>query len=81
MKRLELVEFNKELLKKMQNAGVKIDDWKYIPMVKDYLKMVESGEKRTFAAMKVSDKYKVHPKTVYNVLKRLCSDCNSVASE
>ena len=56
MKRLELVEFNKELLKRLQDVGVKIDDWKYIPMVKDYLKMVESGEKRTFAAMKVSYK-------------------------
>ncbi len=68
-------------MKKMQNAGVKMDDWKYVPMVKEYLEMVKNGEKRTFAAMKVADKSKVHPKTLYNVLKRLCSDCKSVASE
>ena len=81
MKRLELVEFNGELLKKMQEVGVKMDDWKYVPMVREYLEMVGNGEKRTFATIKVADKYRVHPKTLYNVLKRLCSDCKSVASE
>jgi hypothetical protein len=79
MKRVELIQFNSELLKRLQKAGVKIDDWQYASIVDDYHKMLKDGHKRTYAIIKLAEKYKISERCVYDLLRRLCEDCKVVA--
>lgn len=79
MKRIELVEFNAEILQKLQKAGVKIDDWRYVGMVKEYQELVSQGQKRTYAAMVASQHYGISTRKGYNLLQRLCAECKNIA--
>lgn len=37
MKVFELINFNRELLKKLQDAGIRLDDARYIDLYSDYV--------------------------------------------
>ena len=37
MRRIDLVEFNKELLQKLNEAGIRLEDYKYCDLYSDYL--------------------------------------------
>ena len=79
MKRVELIQFNADFLKRLQKVGVKLDDWQYADIVDDYNRMINDGQKRTYAILKLSEKYKISERCVYDLLKRLCEDCKVVA--
>lgn len=45
MKVIEILNFNKELLKKFQTAGIRMDDVQYIDLFNEYLALVTQGER------------------------------------
>lgn len=45
MKVFELINFNRELLKKLQDAGIRLDDVRYIDLYSDYVDMYQQGER------------------------------------
>ena len=79
MKRIELVEFNAELMQKLQKAGVKMDDWRYVRMVKEFQELVAHGEKRTYAAMVAAQHHGISIRKAYGLLQRLCAECKNFA--
>jgi hypothetical protein len=75
MKIIELVLFSKELLSKIKNAGVRLDDYAYIDMYNDFMRMQGSGEKTTYIVAVLAEKYNISERKIYYLIKRLNSDC------
>ena len=75
MKVFELINFNRELLKKLQDAGIRLDDARY----SDYVDMYQQGEKVSYIVAALSEKYAVSERKVYGLLKRFQSDCKPFA--
>ena len=48
MKIIEIVKINRELLKNLHTAGVRIEDAKYIDLYADYRRMLANGDKVSY---------------------------------
>lgn len=53
----ELIESHKELIKTMHRNGVGTDAVKWLAVYEDYCKIIAEGNKKTYAAIKVAEKY------------------------
>lgn len=71
MKRIDLIEFNKELLEKLAKAGIRLEDYKYCPLYRDYLKLSEKMLSRKEVILTLAQQYGITDRQVYNILKRL----------
>jgi hypothetical protein len=49
MKVVELIKFSGEMLKRLHDFGIKIDDYQYVNLLNDYEKMKGEGNKQTYA--------------------------------
>ena len=45
MKVIEILNFNRELLKRLQAAGIRLEDARYIDLYADYTRLLDQGEK------------------------------------
>ena len=79
MKVIEILNLNKELLKKFQMAGIRMDDVQYIDLFNEYLALVTQGEKVSYIVATLADKYTISERKVYDLIKRFKSDCNLLA--
>ncbi len=79
MKVIEILNFNRELLKKLQDAGIRLEDCRYIDLYADYMKLLGHGEKVSYIVAALSDKYLVSERKVYSLIKRFQSDCKTFA--
>lgn len=79
MKVIELLNFNRELLKKLQAAGIRLEDARYIDLYMDYMRLLKHGEKVSYVVAVLSEKYSVSERKVYALVKRFQSDCNLLA--
>ena len=75
MKNFEVLNFAYELLKKLKNAGIKLEDANYITIFTEYQEMIDHGEKVTYAVSVLAEKYHVSERKVYDLIKRFQSDC------
>lgn len=80
MKVFELINFNRELLKKLQDAGIRLDDARYIDLYSDYVDMYQQGEKVSYIVAALSEKYAVSERKVYGLLKRFQSELQTICS-
>lgn len=79
MKVIEILKFNRELLKRLQAAGIRLEDAQYIDLYSDYVRLLSQGEKVSYAVAVLSERYSVSERKVYALVKRFQSDCKSVA--
>lgn len=79
MKVIEILNLNKELLKKFQTAGIRMEDVEYIDLFNEYLALVTQGEKVSYIVATLATKYAVSERKVYDLIKRFKSDCNLLA--
>ena len=79
MKVIEILNLNKELLKKFQTAGIRMEDVQYIDLFNEYLALVTQGEKVSYIVATLATKYAVSERKVYDLIKRFKSDCNLLA--
>lgn len=79
MKIIEIVKINRELLKNLHAAGVRMEDTEYINLYADYHKLKENGEKVSYIVAVLADRYDISERTVYNLIKRFSSECNLFA--
>lgn len=77
MKRIDLVEFNRELFQKMKEAGMKLEDFKYCDLYRDYLKMSETMHSRKEVILSLAQKHGYTGRQVYNILKHLEKSVNT----
>ena len=71
MKRIDLIEFNKELLQKMKEAGIRLEDYKYCDLYRDYLRLSETMRTRKEIILTLADRHHITDRQVYNILRRL----------
>lgn len=76
MKVIEILNLNKSLLKACLDAGVKVDDVRYIDLYNDYHALVEQGEKVSYIVALLGVRYGICERKVYALIKRLKTDCN-----
>lgn len=71
MRRIDLVEFNKELLQRLKEAGIRLEDYKYCDLYRDYLKLSETMGSRKEVILSLAQKHGISDRQVYNILNRL----------
>ena len=76
MKVIEILNLNKELLKKFQTVGIRLEDVEYIDLFNEYLVLVTQGEKVSYIVATLADKYTISERKVYDLIRRFKSDCN-----
>lgn len=79
MKVIEILNFNRELLKRLQTAGIRLEDAQYIDMYADYETMLAHGDKVSYVVAVLADKYAISERKVYGLIKRFQSDCKPFA--
>lgn len=79
MKIFEIINFNKELIKRFQQAGIRIEDVMYIDLYDEYLGLKSRGDKKTYVVALLADKYGISERKVYGLIKHFESDCKSRA--
>lgn len=76
MRLYELLEMVAELLKRMSECDVRIDDYKHVAMCREFNELVAQGEKKEYVREKLSKKYDVSQSTVFRIVKRLSKHVN-----
>ena len=79
MKVIEILNLNKELLRKFQKAGIRMDDVHYIDLYDEYRALQANGEKVSYIVATLADKYSISERKVYDLLRRFKSDCTQLA--
>lgn len=79
MKIIEIVKINRELLRNLHIAGVRLDDAKYINLYTEYRHMLENHEKVSYIVTVLAEKYAISERKVYGLIKRFQTDCNLFA--
>lgn len=77
MKIFEILNFNREPLKRLQQAGIRIEDVEYIDLYNDYLVMLGGGDKVSYIVATLADRYHVSERKVYTLIKRYGSECSA----
>lgn len=65
----DIVNFNRENLNRLNNAGFRMHDLCYIDLVGEYRSMVKLGEKKSFIVAHLAEKYRFSERTVWTVIK------------
>ena len=71
MIRAEIIDFNKELLQKLKKAGVKLDDYKYCDLYRDYIELSHTERNRKVVFITLSQRYNISDRQVYNIINHL----------
>jgi len=74
MKVFELLNFNCEILSKMDGAGIRTTDHKLDGMYKKYCEMRDNGQKVTYIVALLSEQYSMSERSIYSALDRLGRD-------
>ena len=53
MKVIEILNFNRELLKRLQAAGIRLEDARYIDLYADYTRLLDQGEKVSYVCGRI----------------------------
>lgn len=77
MKVFEILNFNREPLKRLQQAGIRIEDVEYIDLYNDYRVMLGCGEKVSYIVATLADRYHVSERKVYTLIKRYGRECSA----
>lgn len=76
----EILNFNRELLKRLISVGYKADDCRYIELYSDYERMRREGNKVTYIVSFLSERYGVSERKVYSIIKRFGTNCTESAA-
>ena len=76
MKIIDILKFNRELIKRLRDAGIRLKDEQYIDLYNDYTKLYQHGEKVSYIVLVLSIRYAVSERTVYSLIKRMNCECN-----
>ncbi|MFZ1237408.1 MAG: hypothetical protein WAR39_10515 [Prevotella sp.] len=64
MKIIEVLKFNRELIKRLKTAGIRLEDEEFVDLYTDYTTLLEHGEKVSYTVARLSDKYAVSERKV-----------------
>lgn len=67
------------MIETLEKAGVKPADHKYVALFEDYRRARKRGEKISYIALCLALRYGMSERNVYEVVRRLGSDCKSAS--
>lgn len=76
MKVIEVLEFNRELIKRLKLAGIRLEDAEFVDLYTEYESLTAQGEKVSYVVAHLAEKYAVSERKVYGLIKRFRADCN-----
>lgn len=79
MKIIDILKFNRELIKRLRSAGIRLEDEQFVDLYTDYTAMCRHGEKVSYIVAVLADRYGISERTVYSLVKRFSSECNLFA--
>ena len=79
MKIIDILKFNRELIKRLKIAGIRLEDEEFVDLYTDYTTLLNRGEKVSYIVARLSEKYAVSERKVYMLIKRFQSDCKPLA--
>lgn len=68
------------LIENLEKAGIRPSDHKYLELFESYRQARERGEKVAYIVACLSKRYNVSERSVYEIVKRLGSDCKCVSA-
>lgn len=71
MRRIDLINFNKEFLQKLKQAGVRLDDYKYCELYQDYVEMTRTELSRKAIILTLAERYNITDRQIYNIIQHL----------
>ena len=80
MKIIDILKFNRELIKRLRETGIRLKDERYIDLYNDYTELRRHGEKVSYIVLVLSTRYAVSERTVYSLIKRMNRECNVFAA-
>lgn len=75
MKVIEILNFNRELLTRLLESGIRLEDVRYVNLYTDYFHLLRAGEKMTYIEAILAERYGISERKVYGLIKRFQSDC------
>ena len=75
MKIIEVLKFNRELINKLRNVGIRLEDAEYVDLYSDYTEMLDQGDKVSYAVAVLANKYGICERKVYALIKHFQTDC------
>ena len=70
MKVIEILNFNRELLKRLQASGIRLEDARYIDLYSDYTRLLDQGEKVSYVVAVLSERMVMSTQRSRNVTQR-----------
>ena len=71
MIRAEIIEFNKFLLQNLKHAGIKLEDYKYCGLYRDYTELSQKEPNRKAVFITLAQRYHITDRQVYNIIKHM----------
>ena len=71
MTRADLIDFNKELLQRLKQAGIRLDDYKYCDIYRDYIEMSRTERSRKVIFLTLAQRYHISDRQVYNIVSHM----------
>lgn len=75
MKVIEILRLGQNIAKALQGSCIKLSDFRYIELYDEYINIVGTGAKSTYAVAVLSEKYNISERQVYYLLKKFEQDC------
>lgn len=76
MKIIDVLKFNRELIKRLRIVGIRLEGEQFVDLYTDYTVMRQGGEKVSYIVAVLADRYVISERTVYSLIKRFSSECN-----
>ena len=67
------------VIEKLEKAGVKPSDHKYVAMFEDFARTKQRGEKISYIVAYLAKQYNISERSVYDIVKRLGNDCKTTS--
>ena len=75
----EALKFCGGVIDRLEKAGVKPSDYKYVALFEDYRRAKQRGEKISYIVACLAEQYGMSERGVYDVVKRLGADCKTAS--
>lgn len=77
----EILSFHGELLQRLSEAGVRVDDYRFIALYRDYIGMKSGGDKVTYIVAVLASRYHVSERKVYDVIRLMTGEIHACMKE
>lgn len=66
----DILNLNREFLRRLRDAGGRLDDIDHLDLFSDFNRMVADGEKVSYAVSSLALKYGLSQRSVYSIIRR-----------